>query len=219
MIRLKRTGMGFISQKQNKCLFFFALIPLMILLLEINTTDAEGAIVTYDRDIDISMGTYNYFYNKYDREADEGSLPDIKTGIYFGAYISSKSRLFTFFFNTRNIYSIYEAGFALNRIGNEKHYILSIPFTYDLAYKIPLFKKAALYPFAGTGFDLIRVMDNEKVHWELHYLLESGLEVKYLIWKDTFLKLRVSYGIMFVNQIESGFMHFLKVRFPVPFIP
>ena len=48
------------------------------------------------------------------------------------------------------------------------------------------------------------------------YEVMSESQIKHV---NTALKVKVSYGIMFVDEIESGFIQFLKVRFPVPFIP
>jgi hypothetical protein len=174
---------------------------------------ALGAVSDYEPDIDVSAGTFNYFFNEGD------DAPDIGTGVFFSGYLSMKSPLFTFFFNTKNIYSTYEAGFACNRVGNEGYYVISIPATVELSCRIPLSRRVSLHPFVGTGLDTVNSRYNGMDNWNLYYLFDGGLEVKYSLWRDTFLKLKVTYGIVFVDTLTSGYAHFLRVRFPVPFIP
>jgi hypothetical protein len=177
-------------------------------------SSAWGGIANYEPDVDISMGTYNYFFNSGD------SNPNLKTGVYFGGYLGMKSPLFSFFFNAQNFYSMYESGVAINNVENNDDFILTIPFVYDLSYRIRLFKKKklTLKPFIGTGFNLVR-FDTNGGNWDLYYLLDTGFEVQYPIWRKTNLKLKINYGIMFVDTVDSGYVHFLRVRFPVPFIP
>lgn len=213
--------MACLQQKQNRWkLYVYLVSPLLILWV----TAVQAEILDYDRDrdVDISMGTFNYFFNKNDIELEKiqgGSLPEIGTGIFVGGYISSRNRLLAFFFKTDKLYTIYEAGLAINYINNEDSYILSFPLTADLAYKIPLSRKLALFPYAGTGFDFIRSENNDEATWQLYYLIETGFEVKYSLWSNTKLKMRATYGVLFIDQVESGYMHFLKIRFPIPFIP
>jgi hypothetical protein len=184
--------------------------------------EAAGRSFEPDTDVDIALGTFNYFFNYSDREYEEAqgrTLPDIGTGIYFGAYMSSRSRLFTFFFNARNFYSIYEAGVALNMIQDTDSFALSVPLTYDLAYRLRVGRKSALYPFAGTGVNVVRTKQTDGYDWQLYFLVEMGAELKYALWTNTNLKFRATYGLMFIDNVPSGFMHVLKVRFPVPFLP
>jgi hypothetical protein len=213
--------MAFTQRKRSK----YLIIPILITVLTfLFLCEAKPAVINSERDtdIDIAMGTLGYFFNPADISYEESqghNLPDIKMGIYFGGYMSSKSRLFTFFFNTKNVYSIYEAGVALNSIEEEDYFMLSIPFSFDLAYRIPLGTRLSFYPFAGTGLDFVRIKEGNNTQWQFYYLIETGIELKYSVWKNTYLKLRVSYGLMFIDQLESGYMHLLKVRFPVPFLP
>jgi hypothetical protein len=197
---------------------FLALFVLLFL------QEAFSAIREFERDadVDISMGTFNYFFNPSDRAFEESqgrTLPEIDTGIYFGAYLSARSKLFTFFFNTKNFYSMYEAGVALNMIGKEETFVLSIPLTVDLAYRVPVSKRVAIFPFAGTGIDFVRTSENDRYTWQFYYLIEMGIELKYSVWRNTYLKFRINYGLIFIDNLESGYMHTLKVRFPVPFLP
>jgi len=207
----------------HPCPWYRILFILFFLtFLYVQAAFCSETIIDLDRDVDISIGTFNYFFNPSDRALEEAqgrSLPEIQTGLYFGAYMSTKSRLFTFFFNTKNVYSMYEAGVALNMIGDQDSLALSFPLTFDLAYRIPLSKRFALFPFAGTGVNFVRTEEGDEYNWQLYYLLEVGSELKYFLWRDTYLKLRITYALMFVDNLESGYMHVIKVRFPVPFIP
>jgi hypothetical protein len=201
---------------------FLSLAVFMILPAVFPLTAASDSIIDYDTDVDVCLSSYSYIFNASDIEYHESiddDLPDIKTGVYFGAYMSGKSRLFSFFFNMKNVYSMYELGCALNPLGGEDSIMLSIPLTYDLAYKIKLSEKTGLFPFVGGGFNLIRIQYDNQSQWQFFYMVESGLEVKYRVWESTNLKLRISYGVLFLDQVESGYMHILKVRLPVPFIP
>lgn len=208
-----------IQQKRSKYLYLVITIIITAVFIHLRHDSAEGAIFDYDPDIDISMGMYDYFYTSYDLKTQGSSLAEIKPGIYFGGYMGLRSPLFTFFFNSSNIYTTYEAGIALNRVGQSDYYI-SIPLIVDLGYSFSFFKKkVAIYPFVGTGFNIVKSAHNNETLWQVYLLADTGLEIKYYAWENTALKVKVSYGIMFINEIESGFIQFLKVRFPVPFIP
>lgn len=215
--------MGFISRRQSEIIRPFLLVPLVFLTagyLWILPWTGFGAITDYDPEIDISVGIMNYMYTPTDLASPTANLPKLKMGLYGGAYLGLKSPLFTFFFNSKNMYTTYEAGVAVNQIG-ANNYFISIPLTIDLSYRISLFKKKkfALQPFIGSGFDVIRSNENNTTSWQVHYLINAGLEIKYFAWDDTSLKIKASYGILFVDDLESGFLQFIKVRFPVPFIP
>ena len=215
--------MGFILRSQNKIDRPFLLFPLIFITagyLWILPAALLGAITDYDPEIDISVGIINYMYTPMDLASSTTDLPNLKMGYYGGGYLGLKSPLFTFFFNSENVYTTYEAGVAINQIG-DSNYFISIPVTIDLSYRFSLFKKKKflLQPFIGSGVDVIRSSKNNTANWQVHYLVDAGLEIKYFAWKDTSLKIKASYGVIFVDDLDSGFMHFIKVRFPVPFIP
>ena len=174
---------------------------------------ALGALSDYNPDIDVSAGTFNYLFNEGD------DVPDMGTGIFFSGYLSMKSPLFTFFFNSKNIYSTYEAGLVYNEAKSQDVYLISIPATVELSYRIPLFRRWSIHPFVGTGLDTVRGPGNGAAEWDVYYLLDGGLEIKYGLWQDTFLKLKITYGMVFVDSLTSGYAHYIRVRLPVPFIP
>ena len=182
--------------------------------------DIFGAFTDYDPEIDISVGFINYMYTPIDRESPTADLPELGMGLYGGGYLGLRSPLFTFFFNAKNIYTTYETGIGFNQFGGSG-YLISIPLIADLSYRFSFFKKKnfALQPFVGTGFDLIGSNVDDKSIWQVHYLVNAGLEIRYIAWENTVLKIKASYGIIFVDDLESGFMHFIKIKFPVPFIP
>jgi hypothetical protein len=215
--------MGYTQQNQNKILrsvYLIALSALIAGFLYSQPKNVFGAFTDYDPEIDISLGLINYMYTPIDLESPTADLPEIGMGLYGGGYLGLKSPLFTFFFNTENIYTTYEAGLAFNRLG-AGDLLISVPLVVDLSYRLSLFrrKKFALQPFAGTGVDMIGSNRDNTFVWQIHYLVNAGLEIRYVAWDNTTLKIKASYGIIFVDDLESGFMHFIKVRFPVPFIP
>ena len=215
--------MGFIPRSQSKIIRPFMLIPLVFFTtgcLWLIPGTAFGAFTDYDPEIDISVGILNYMYTPMDLDSPTANLPELKMGLYGGGYLGLKSPLFTFFFNSENMYTTYEAGVAVNQIG-ASDYFISVPLIVDLSYRISLFKrkKFALQPFVGSGFDVVRSSENNTSFWQVHYLVNAGIEIKYFAWDNTSLKIKASYGIIFVDDLESGFMHFIKIRFPVPFIP
>ena len=215
--------MGDIPRNQNKGFRLLYLILFSVVVagyMYFLPDKAFGGITNYDPEIDVSVGLINYRYTSIDLESPTADLPKLGMGLYGGGYLGLKSPLFTFFFNTKNIYTTYETGIALNQLG-ESEYLISIPLIVDLSYRISLFKKKkfALQPFAGTGFDVIGSRGGNASAWQVHYLVNAGLEIKYFAWENTALKIKASYGIIFVDDLESGFMHFIKIRFPVPFIP
>ena len=215
--------MGFIPRRQSKIIRPFILIFLVFLTagyLWILPGTVLGAITDYDPEIDISVGIMNYMYTPRDLASPTADLPELKMGLYGGGYLGLKSPLFTFFFNSKNMYTTYEVGIAVNQTG-ASNYFIPFPLIVDLSYRISLFKKKkfALQPFIGSGFDVIRSSENNTTSWQIHPLVNVGLEIKYFAWDDTSLKIKASYGILFMDDLESGFLQFIKVRFPVPFIP
>jgi len=157
---------------------------------------SRGDIIFYDPDVDISVGLFNYFIN-----ADD-ITPDIKPGIYVGAYLSLKSPFFSDFFNTERLYSIFEAGVALSDIENESASFITIPLHVDLAYRMRIRPKLHLLPFIGTG---------------LHITYN---ELRWGAYKNTTIKLvKLNYGLIFDGRVQSGYVQYLQLRFPIPFIP
>jgi len=214
--------MVYTRRQRSKIVLFLSSIVFLALLGVFPPTAAPDSATDYDIDIDVCLSSYSYIFNESDiryHESMGDDLPDIKTGVYFGGYMSGKNRLLSFFFNLKNVYSMYEFGCALNPLGNEDRTLLSIPLTYDLAYRIGLSERVGLFPFVGGGLNLIRIEYNNSPQWQFFYMVETGLEVKYRIWDTTHLKLRISYGVVFLDQVQIGYMHIIKVRFPVPFIP
>jgi len=204
--------MGCIQQKQSRVIILIVVIFSTVLLLY--PQNLKGDIISYDPEVDISLGTFSYL------TSSESNISYIKTGPYFGGYLSMKSPIFTYFFNSQNIYNIFELGFSVNELvsENQSFYIVSIPFSVDFAYKIQLFPKFSIYPLVGVGFSTT-LGGNYENQVPIYPFIKTGIEIKFLIWKDTNLKIKVDYGIAFVDIIETGFLQFIKVRFPIPFIP
>jgi len=209
--------MGFLPQKRSKRRLIrglFFLIALAFLLL-FPGGGAFSDILAYDPEVDISLGTFSYLMG------EEQNAPSIKTGPYLGGYLSMKSPIFTYFFNSENVYNIFEAGFSVNEIEEQSstYYLVNIPISVDFAYRIPVLPKFSILPFVGVGLGLSFNSGGGNTGPPIYTFIKTGVEIRYLMWKDTHLKVKVDYGIAFVNETETGFVPFLRVRFPIPFIP
>jgi hypothetical protein len=182
---------------------------------------ADGDLTLYDPDVDVSMSLYYPMI-------DEGApAPDIGAGIYFGGYFSRQSRFFTDYFNSRRIYTMLEAGLAINPIENEDVPFITIPFRADFGYRIGIGKSIALIPFIGVGFqitynDYLSDPSYNAIFEDRAFfggLVETGLEFRWEFMARSTLRLRLNYGIVFDGRVESGYIPYLLIRFPVPFIP
>jgi len=205
--------MVFIQQKLNKYPILTIIIFALIVLLSLIPSEAMGDIAQYDTDIDISVSTFNYMFKESD------NITDIKTGLYFGLYLSFKSPIFINYFDLENIYNVIELGSSFNEINSTSNYIVSFPLFFDFAYKIAFLKKLSFFPSFGLGFNT--VINNDKEHdiMRIDTLVKSGIELKYLVWEETYLKLKLDYGIFFDNTLNSGMGYFLKIRIPFIFLP
>jgi hypothetical protein len=183
---------------------------------------SRGDIIFYDPDVDISVGLFNYFIN-----ADD-ITPDIKPGIYVGAYLSLKSPFFSDFFNTERLYSIFEAGVALSDIENESASFITIPLHVDLAYRMRIRPKLHLLPFIGTGLHITynefldnpAYSENFKDRPFVSPIIGTGFELRWGAYKNTTIKLvKLNYGLIFDGRVQSGYVQYLQLRFPIPFIP
>jgi len=200
--------MVYILQKQNRYL-----ILLIIFLTILIPIELFGDLARYDPEIDISVSTFSYSFKKSD------NIANFKTGLYFGGYLSLKSPIFFNNFNAKNIYNTIELGTAFNRIDNSSSYILSFPLFIDFSYRIPIFKRLFFYPFLGFGFNFLFYPDGGDNFKHIDTFINSGIELKYLIWKKTFIKSRLDWGIFFDNSIKSGIGYFLRIRIPFIFLP
>jgi hypothetical protein len=204
-------GMGFSQQKRNKSIPVLLLFFIILLFPSL----AHSDILEYDPELDIALGMFDYF------TGEGANVPAIKPGPYLGAYLSMKSPIFAYFFDSENIYNIFELGCAVNEINEEfgSFYIVNIPLSVDFAYSLNLFPKFSILPFVGFGFGLNIFSGEHDAGIPLYPFIKTGVEIRYLMWKGTHLRFKIDYGIAFVNEAESGFVPFLRVRFPIPFIP
>jgi len=196
---------------------FLLLFLILAHFLFISQTKLFGGIINYKPEVDISSGSYSFFFSQNEKLNGQPA-PTLDTGVYAGGYLNLQSPLFSFFFDTEKIHSIYEAGFALNRINGSSAFALSIPVSANLGYMINFTPRFGLIPFLGTGFAFIHLGD-EYSFFPVHYFLCTGLEIKYRLWERTFLKLKADVGVIFASEISTGYAYFFKLRFPFPFIP
>ena len=101
----------------------------------------------------------------------------------------------------------------------ESFYIINVPVSVDFAYKFELFPKFSILPFVGLGVGLNFSSRGPEEGFPLYPFIKTGVELRYLMWEDTHLRFKIDYGIAFVSEDETGFVPFLRVRFPIPFIP
>ncbi|UCB46851.1 MAG: hypothetical protein JSV25_05370 [Spirochaetota bacterium] len=203
--------MGFSRQKQNKAIF----VPLLFSLILLFPSLACPDIFEYDPELDVALGMLGYF------QGDGENVPSIKPGPYIGAYLSMKSPIFVYFFNSENVYNMFEAGVAVNEIKEQvgSSYIVNIPVSVDFAYSFEAFPKFSILPFVGFGVGLNLSSRGSGESFPLYPFVKTGFELRYLLWEDTHLRFKLDYGIAFISEVETGFIPFLKVRFPLPFLP
>jgi hypothetical protein len=211
--------MASLPQKQNKkkysCTGIGLILAAISLLLPCVPSVSHADIIAYDPELDIVLGTFSYL------TGDGPNMPDFRTGPYFGGYLSMKSPIFVYFFDTENVYNIFEAGFAVNEIvePDKSYYIINIPVSVDFAYCIPLFSKFSVLPFVGLGLGLSIGTAREGEGPPIYPFFKTGVELRYLLWDGTHMRIKIDYGVALVNEIETGAMPFLRVRIPIPFIP
>ena len=176
---------------------------------------SSAEITSYDPELDIALGTFSYLIE------DMPHMPDFRTGPYIGGYLSMKSPIFVTFFDTENVYNFFEAGFAINELVEENgsFYMVNIPFSVDFAYRVPLFDRFSILPFIGLGLGLSFGTHEGGSGPPIYLFFKTGLELRYLLWDGTHMRAKIDYGVALVDEIESGVMPFLRVRFPIPFIP
>jgi len=213
--------MAFTRQKQNKkyiCCTLFLIAAVLIFPLTVNRATAD--LILYDPEIDVSMSLYKPMTN-----ADD-TAPDIAMGIYFGGYLSRKSRFFTDYFNADRIYTIFEGGIAINPIQNEDSNYITIPLQVDIAYRIGSGRFSFL-PFVSMGLNftfnsyLSNPAYNEFFKDGPHaaFSVGTGFELRWTILTYSALRLKFDYGILFDGRVESGYMPYMRLRMPLPFIP
>ena len=205
--------MEFSPQKRSKRRLA-AIIGLSAVLF-LPVIGAFGDILEYDPEVDISLGTFSYLMGNSD------NAPDIMTGPYIGGYLSMKSPIFTYFFNSENVYNFFEVGCAVNEVRDQygSFYIVNIPLSVDFAYRISVFPKFSILPFVGVGMGFSFGTGIDEGGPPVYPFVKTGIEIRYMMWKGTHLRMKVDYGLALVNEVETGFIPFLRVRFPIPFIP
>lgn len=213
--------MAFTRQKQNKTLSCCALFLIgTALFFPLAASRAAADIILYDPEIDVSMSLYKPFINEGD------TAPDIGMGVYFGGYLSRKSRFFTDYFNAERIYTIFEGGVAINPIQNEDSNYVTIPLQVDIAYRIGSGKFSFL-PFISVGlnFTFNRYLNDPAYNESFRdgpngaFSVGTGFELRWTILKYSALRLKFDYGILFDGRVESGYMPYMRLRMPLPFIP
>ncbi len=199
-----------------------AVLVLLFALSPLAPAPAHADLVFYDPDLDISMGMLAYDIPGL-QVLPENMRVHTQPGPFVGGYFSLQNPLLVNYLHIHNLYNIVEAGIAVNRYerGPETGLLLSFPVAVDFAYRIRLGERFSLLPFVGTGVTLLKVYDSEDP-LRVYPLVKTGLELRYRTAGGSSLKLKLDYGIMFVDDLEEvpeGYMQFLRVRLPVPFIP
>ena len=190
------------------------------LFFPLTANRAAADLILYDPEIDVSISLYKPLINKND------SAPDIDMGVYFGGYLSRKSRFFTDYFNAERIYTIFEGGVAINPIQNEDSNYITIPLQVAIAYRIGSAKFSFL-PFISVGlnFTFNRYLNDPAYNESFRdgpngvFSMGTGFELRWTMVKYSALRLKFDYGILFDGRVESGYMSYMRLRMPLPFIP
>lgn len=196
---------------------FLFLFLLLVQFIFLSTPELCGGISNYKPEVDISTGCYFFFFN-HDEKLNSQSVPQLSTGVYLGGYLNLQSPLFSFFFDTEKVHSIYELGFALNGINGSSALALSIPLVLNFGYMINITPRFGILPLLGSGFTFI-TLSREYPFFPVHYFLSTGMEIRYRLWDRTAVKIKTDLGIIFASELSSGYCYFLRVRLPFPFIP
>lgn len=205
--------MEFFRQKRNSISWFIlSFFLLLILLLPFPVYTAPKKFFQSDPDIDISLGNWDYHI------PEQEDVEPLRSGLYLGGYFSSRSRIFSYFFNSQNIYTIYETGISLNRIDDSRDYLLSIPLLIDFAYRLRIVKRLYFQPLLGTGF-IIMYSEGNEGGFRLCPLIKTGYEIRYQLWENTYVKFKFDFGVVFDNKVQGGTLSFIRLKFPIPFIP
>ncbi|MFW6137643.1 MAG: hypothetical protein ACOC7U_00585 [Spirochaetota bacterium] len=179
--------------------------------VEYKNHETYNTTFEYNKERDFRLGVSNLFI-------ENDSLPYKNTGIYIGYYASKKSPFFTDFFNTRRLYHIVEGGVVLHKAETGNSFMLAVPATLELGFRINLSRKLHLYPVAGGGASIFYLTDLSP-QFKLFPIITIGLELKYLIWDNTTVKTKVDFGLIFDNTTSSGIIRYIKINLPLPFIP
>jgi hypothetical protein len=196
------------------------LITAAALICSFYAGTAWADLVLYDPEIDVSVSLYKPIINS------EDAAPDITTGVYFGAYMSRKSRFFTDYFNAERIYTIFEGGIAINPIREEETNYVTVPLHANIAYRIGQGRFSFL-PFISLGLNFTfngsmnNPAYNENFNEGSHaaFSVGTGFELRWTILTYSALRLKFDYGILFDDRVESGYMYYARLRLPLPFIP
>ena len=213
--------MEFLRHNKSKQLVYYIILLIAATMsLPCSASRASSNIILYDPEIDVSMSLYQPMINSGD------TAPNIGMGVYFGGYLSRKSRFFTDYFNAERIYTIFEAGFAVNPIQDEDSYYVTIPFHVDFAYRIGQGRFSFL-PFVGLGMNVTfndylsdpSYNESFKDGPNGAFSVGTGFELRWKILTYSALRLKFDYGILFDGRVESGYMYYMRLRIPIPFIP
>jgi len=201
--------MEFILRQQNKYILWIFIS--ILLLLIITPILSNASIYDYNPDIDISLGGYYLIFH------DNNNFTI--SGAYIGILYLMQSPLLKNLFSTNNFYSIYNLGTVfLGDRGNNRT-ILLIPLSIDISYKIHIFKNFNLFPFAGWGISIIPI-NYPEINKNAFLSFNVGLLTRYRLWNSAYLKLQIEFGTIFGRDLgEKGYVNYIRVVCPVPFIP
>ncbi len=190
--------------KPNRVFYFIILVSLII------PFSAMASIGKYNPNIDIDSGLFILFTK------DENRTEPIPGG-YLGGHLIMESPVLKNNFDIKRIYTIYNFG-ILTLKGPGTTYVLLINGLIELGYNFNLFKNFYILPFAGWGLSIIPI-DYYFIHRNAFLTLNIGLLFRYKIWKDCYLKLKIEGGMLYGSEFENGYTNYIRVIFPIPFIP
>lgn len=191
------------------------LLPITLFVLLPIISGAE--ITEYRPQVDISVGSFNYLFNKSDlRDLPGFRKPDM--GIYLGGYISMVSPLMKLFSDSSKYVSIYEFGIATNPVENSSSILVTMPVSGVVGYPLRVTKKIKFIPFLGGGFSIVHYNFNE-VFSPIHFYLITGFEIRRKMLKKSYLRIKCDGGIIYSGRVNSSTFYFIRTRFPIPFLP
>ena len=203
--------MGFMLQKPSrKIIKIVLLLTVVIIVTPVIPITLQASIGDYNPGVDIDFG--NLFLMM--REND--SIMPIP-GFYYGGHLIMESPILKNNFDTKNIYTIYNLGLSGVK-GPGSTYVVLLSGMIEMGYNLKVFKKFNMMFFGGWGFNFIPV-NYSFIKRSLFLTLNGGIFLRYKLWRDCYLKLKLEAGMLYGSQLDNGYMTYVRIIWPIPFIP
>ena len=198
-------------QKQSrKFIKIVLLLSVVIIASSFIPFTLKASIGNYNPDVDVDFG------NLFLIMKDNGEIMPIP-GFYYGGHLIMESPILKNNFDTKNVYTIYNFGFSGIK-GPGSTYVVFLSGMIEMGYNLRVFKKFNTMFFGGWGFNFIPI-NYSFIKRSLFLTLNGGIFLRYKLWRDCYLKLKLEAGMLYGSQLENGYLTYFRIIWPVPFIP